>query len=156
MRWTMDFILGIRQIRGEMDIAPSVRFDVLLQDASAADIGRYGTNARFIDRLANIGTARPLAPGETPPQSAAALLGDMKILVPMAGLIDVDAELARLAKRRDKVIQELARAEGKLGNARFVGNAPAEVVEQERSRVTDFKRELEQLDAQLSRVASLG
>jgi valyl-tRNA synthetase len=156
MRWTMDFILGIRQIRGEMDIAPSVRFDVLLQDASAADIGRYGTNARFIDRLANIGTARPLAPGETPPQSAAALLGDMKILVPMAGLIDVDAELARLAKRRDKVIQELARAEGKLGNARFVGNAPAEVVEQERSRVTDFKRELEQLDAQLERVASLG
>ena len=79
----------------------------------------------------------------------------MKILVPMAGLIDVEAELARLAKRRGKVAQEGARAEAKLGNARFVDNAPAEIVEQERVRVTDFKRELEQLDAQLERVASL-
>jgi valyl-tRNA synthetase len=155
MRWTMDFILGIRQIRGEMDIAPSVRFDVLLQDASPQDLERYAAYSRYIDRLANVGAARALAAGEAPPQSAAALLGDMKILVPMAGLIDVEAELARLAKRRAKVAQEVARAEAKLGNARFVENAPAEIVEQERQRIADFKRELEQLDAQLERVASL-
>jgi valyl-tRNA synthetase len=151
----MDFILGIRQIRGEMDIAPSVRFDVLLQDASPRDLERYAAYSRYIDRLASVGAARALAAGETPPQSAAALLGGMKILVPMAGLIDVEAELARLAKRRGKVAQEVARAEAKLGNARFVDSAPAEIVEQERVRVTDFKRELEQLDAQLERVASL-
>jgi valyl-tRNA synthetase len=155
MRWTMDFILGIRQIRGEMDIAPSVRFDVLLQDASAGDLERYAAYSRYIDRLANVAAARPLAAGEAPPQSAAALLGDMKILVPMAGLIDVEAELTRLAKRRAKVAQEVLRAEGKLGNARFIDNAPAEIVEQERTRIADFKRELEQLDAQLERVASL-
>ena len=155
MRWTMDFILGIRQIRGEMDIAPSVRFDVLLQDASPRDLERYAAYSRYIDRLASVGAARALAAGETPLQSATALLGGMKILVPMAGLIDVEAELARLAKRRGKVAQEVARAEAKLGNARFVDNAPAEIVEQERARVTDFKRELEQLDAQLERVASL-
>jgi valyl-tRNA synthetase len=155
MRWTMDFILGIRQIRGEMDIAPSVRFDVLLQDASPRDLERYAAYSRYIDRLASVGAARALAAGETPLQSATALLGGMKILVPMAGLIDVEAELARLAKRRGKVAQEVARAEAKLGNARFVDNAPAEIVGQERARVTDFKRELEQLDAQLERVASL-
>jgi len=155
MRWNMDFILGIRQIRGEMDIAPSVRFEVLLQDASPQDLERYAAYSRYIDRLANVSAARPLAAGEAPPQSATALLGGMKILVPMAGLIDVEAELARLAKRRAKVVQEVARAEGKLGNARFVDNAPAEIVEQERTRVADFKRELEQLDAQLERVASL-
>ena len=155
MRWTMDFILGIRQIRGEIDIAPSLRFDVLLQDASAQDLERYAAYCHYIDRLANVAAARPLAAGEAPPQSAAALLGDMKILVPMAGLIDVEAELTRLAKRRAKVAQEVARAEGKLGNARFVDNAPAEIVEQERTRIGDFKRELEQLDAQLERVASL-
>ncbi len=155
MRWVMDFILGIRQIRGEMDIAPSTRFDVLLQDAAADDLLRYRRNAACIERLASVGSARALAPGEAAPQSATALLGEMKILVPMAGLIDVESELARLAKRRQKVEQDLARSEAKLGNQRFVANAPAEVVEQEQDRVAQFKRELEQLGAQLDRVASL-
>jgi valyl-tRNA synthetase len=155
MRWVMDFILGIRQIRGEMDIAPSVRFDVLLQDADGEDLRRWDTHARYVERLANVGSARPLAAGEAAPQSATALLGTMKVLVPMEGLIDVEAELARLGKRRGKVAQDLARSEAKLGNARFVDNAPGEIVAQERERVAAFKRELEQLDVQLSRVASL-
>jgi valyl-tRNA synthetase len=155
MRWTMDFILGIRRIRGEMDIAPSVGFAVLLQDASASDLARWQAHARYVERLANVTSARPLAPGEAPPQSATALLGTMKVLVPMAGLIDVDAELARLTKRRDKVAGDLARSEGKLGNARFVDGAPPDIVAQERERVAAFKRELEQLDGQLARVASL-
>jgi valyl-tRNA synthetase len=155
MRWTMDFILGVRRIRGELDIAPSVSFEVLLQDASAGDLARWASHRRYVERLANVGSARPLAPGEVPPQSATALLGDMKILVPMAGLIDVEAELARLGKRRGKVAGELERAEAKLGNARFVDNAPAAIVAQERERVAEFKRELEQLDVQLARVASL-
>ncbi|MDH4259432.1 MAG: valine--tRNA ligase [Gammaproteobacteria bacterium] len=155
MRWVMDFILGIRRIRGELDIAPSHRLSVLLQNASVEDLARYGRNAASIARLAGIGEARALKAGDTAPQSATALLGDMKILVPMAGLIDVGAELARLAKRRGKVEQELARATAKLGNASFVGNAPAEVVAQERARVEEFKRELAQLAEQLKRVASL-
>jgi valyl-tRNA synthetase len=155
MRWTMDFILGVRRIRGELDIAPSVPFEVLLQDASPADLARWASHARYVQRLANVTSARPLAAGEAPPQSATALLGHMKILVPMAGLIDVEAELARLDRRRGKVAGELGRAEAKLGNARFVDNAPAAIVAQERERVADFKRELEQLDAQLARVASL-
>ena len=155
MRWTMDFILGIRRIRGEMDIAPSVGFAVLLQDAGPADLRRWAAHARYVERLANVTAARPLAAGEAPPQSATALLGDMKILVPMAGLIDVEAELARLSKRRGKVAEDLARSDAKLGNARFVDSAPAAIVAQERERVAGFKRELEQLDAQLARVASL-
>jgi len=155
MRWVMDFILGIRQIRGEMDIAPSTRFDVRLQGASGDDLERYARNAACIERLANVGSVRALGAGEPAPQSATALLGEMRILVPMAGLIDVAAELARLGKRKGKVEQDLARAEAKLGNGRFVANAPADVVEQERARVAQFKRELEQLGAQLDRVASL-
>jgi len=73
----------------------------------------------------------------------------------MAGLIDVDAELERLGKRRSKLEQELARADAKLGNENFVRNAPAEVVAQERARIEEFKRELAQLVDQLKRVASL-
>lgn len=155
MRWVMDFILGIRRIRGELDIAPSLKLSVLLQDASALDLERYGRNAASIQRLAGIGEARVLAAGEAAPQAAAALLGSMNILVPMAGLIDVDAELERLGKRRNKVEQELARATAKLGNENFVRNAPAEVVARERARVEEFKRELAQLADQLKRVASL-
>ncbi len=155
MRWVMDFILGIRRIRGELDIAPSLKLPVLLQDASAEDLSRYERNAASIQRLAGIAGARPLAAGEKAPQAAAAMQGAMTVLVPMAGLVDVDAELERLGKRRSKLEQELARANAKLGNENFVRNAPAEVVTQEQARVEEFKRELAQLADQLKRVASL-
>ncbi len=155
MRWVMDFILGVRRIRGELDIAPSVPLAARLQAASASDLDRYARNEAAIRRLAGLASATPLAAGEAPPQAAAALLGDLRILVPMAGLIDVEAELARLGKRRGKVEQELAKANGKLSNANFVKNAPVEVVTQERERLEGFKRELAQLAEQLERVASL-
>ncbi len=155
MRWVMDFVLGVRRIRGELDIAPSVQFSPRLQGASPLDLARYARNAAVIRRLAGIAGASALAAGEPPPQAAAALLGDMRILVPMAGLVDVDAELARLGKRRSKVEQELARAASKLGNENFVRNAPVEVVAQERERIAGFKRELAQLAEQHERVASL-
>ncbi|TAK51434.1 MAG: valine--tRNA ligase [Gammaproteobacteria bacterium] len=155
MRWVMDFILGIRQIRGELDIAPSRQLPVLLQGAGAADLERQARNAAAIGRLAGISDVRPLGPGEVAPQAATALLGELRILVPMAGLVDVEAELARLGRRRAKVDQDLARSEAKLARESFVQNAPPEVVQQERTRVEEFRRELAQLTEQLERVASL-
>ena len=148
-------VLGVRQIRGEFDIAPSVKLSVRFEDASAEDLARYTARETPIWRLAGIADARPLAPDEPVPQSATALIGDMKVHVPMAGLINVDAELARLGKRQSKVEQDLARSEAKLGNGDFVRNAPPEVVSQERGRVEEFKRELAQLAEQARRVASL-
>jgi len=132
-----------------------VQISARLQGAAPADLARYTRNEAVIRRLAGIAAATALVPGETPPQAAAALLGELRILVPMAGLIDVDAELARLGKRRSKLEQELARASAKLGNENFVRNAPAEVVTQERERIAGFKRELAQLAEQHERVASL-
>jgi valyl-tRNA synthetase len=155
MRWVMEFILGVRRIRGELDIAPSVPLGLRLQSASASDLDRLARNEPVIRRLAGVGSATPLAHGEAPPQAAAALLGDLRILVPMAGLIDVEAELTRLDKRIVKVRQELGKAEGKLGNANFVQNAPPAVVAQEEHRVAERKRELAQLEEQRERVASL-
>jgi valyl-tRNA synthetase len=155
VRWVMDFVLGVRRIRGELDIAPSVPFGLRLQNATPLDLERYARNEGALRRLAGIAGATPLADGEAAPQAAAALLGDLRILVPMAGLIDVGAELARLARRRNKVEQELARADANLGNENFVRNAPAAVVTQERERVLEFKRELAQLAEQYERVASL-
>ena len=96
-----------------------------------------------------------LADGDEPPTAATALLGDMRLLVPMKGLIDVDAERARLDKQTDKVRGELAKANGKLGNEKFVNNAPSAVVEQERERVADFEKTLTHLSEQLQKLDEL-
>jgi valyl-tRNA synthetase len=155
MKWVMDFILGIRQIRGEMDIAPSRRFDVLLANASAADLERLDRTRHWLERLANLGALRPLAAGEAEPESAVALLGELRILVPMAGLIDVAAETARLDKRIAKLTQDLGKAEAKLNNPSFVANAPPAVVAQERGRLDELRGEIAQLTQQRERLARL-
>ena len=155
MKWVMDFILGVRQIRGEMDIAPSRRFDVLLANASAADLERLDRTRHWLERLANLGALRPLAAGEAEPESAVALLGDLRILVPMAGLIDVAAETARLDKRIAKLTQDLGKAEAKLNNPSFVANAPPAVVAQERGRLDELRGEIAQLTQQRERLARL-
>jgi len=155
MRWVMDFILGVRQIRGEMDIAPARRIEVLLANASDADLARLARTRHWLERLAGIGSLRALGSGEREPESAVALLGELRILLPMAGLIDVAAETARLEKRIAKLRQDLAKAEAKLANASFLANAPATVVTQERVRLAEFTAELSQLDAQLARVRQL-
>ncbi|MEX0734539.1 MAG: valine--tRNA ligase [Steroidobacteraceae bacterium] len=154
-KWTMSVILAMRGIRGEFDIAPSFQTPVYIENASDSDRRRFESTASAISRLAGISKVMWLPEGQKAPQSATASIGKMTIHVPMAGLIDVDAELARLGRRRSKVEQELARASGKLGNENFVRNAPAEVVAQERERVAGFKRELAQLAEQHERVASL-
>ena len=94
----------------------------------------------------------PLPAGAPEPESAVALLGELRILVPMAGLIDVAAEAARLEKRIAKLGEDLGRTERKLANPSFVANAPSTVVEQERTRIAEFGRELAGLEAQLTRV----
>ena len=155
MKWVMDFILAIRQIRGEMDIAPSRRFDVLLINATSDDLERLERTRHWLERLANLGALRPLAAGEAEPESAVALLGEMRILVPMAGLIDVAAETARLDKRIAKLQLDLGKAEVKLGNPSFVVNAPPAVVAQERGRLDDVRCEIAQLTQQRDRLARL-
>lgn len=155
MRWAMDFILGVRQIRGEMDIASSVGFEVILQDASPLDLDRWQSSAAYVRKLANVTGARALGQDEPAPPSAVALMGQLKILVPMAGLIDVEAELARLGKKRDKAAQDVARSEAKLSRADFVDHAPEAIVAQERERLAVASRELEQLEGQLEKVALL-
>jgi valyl-tRNA synthetase len=154
-QWTKDTIVGVRGIRGEFDIAPSHQTVVYIENASPSDRQRFEASASAICKLAGISEVRWLASGELPPKSATASVGDMKIHVPMAGLIDVEAELLRLGKRRGKVEQDLAKANARLSNESFVKNAPPEVVSQERERIAKFKRDLAQLAEQHERVVSL-
>jgi valyl-tRNA synthetase len=157
MRWVMGFIEGVRQIRGEMDIAPSRKLDVLLQNASPFDIEYANRNVHYLTpaRLAGVGALRCLPPGEAAPISAVALLGTLEILVPMAGLIEPTAELERLAKRQRKVEIDLNKLEGKLANAEFARNAPADVVAKDRARLAELRTEIGQLAAQIARVDAL-
>jgi valyl-tRNA synthetase len=155
MRWVMDFILGLRNIRGEMDISPAKRFDVVLAGASAEDLARLARTRHYVERLAGAQSIRALAPGEAEPDAAVALVGTLRVLVPLAGLIDVAAEIARLDKKLAKVRQEVAKCTAKLGNEKFVAGAPADVVAQERARLADFSREAESLAEQLARMRRL-
>ncbi len=155
IEWVQQFILGIRQIRGEMDISPGKALPVLLQHADDADEQRSKRMALLLQRVGRVESVRILADGEQPPAAATALLGDMRLLVPMKGLIDVDAERARLDKQMDKVRADLARTTGKLGNENFVNNAPPAVVTQERERAVEFEKTISQLREQLEKLDEL-
>ncbi len=155
LQWVQGFVLGVRQIRGEMDIPPGKRLSVLLQDATTADQQLLEVHAAYLRNLARLTEITLLPPGETPPASATALLGNLKILVPIAGLIDVAAERARLEKNQQKLSADLARIDNKLATESFVNNAPAAVVEKERERQAALRRDLAKLDEQLQQLAAL-
>ncbi|RLA35060.1 MAG: valine--tRNA ligase [Gammaproteobacteria bacterium] len=155
LEWVKKFILGIRQIRGEMDISPGKALPVLLVDSSDNDRLFAERNALLLRRVGRVESVRALDATEEPPASATALLGNMRLLVPLAGIIDKDAEKARINKQRERIATDLARSKGKLGNEKFVNNAPADVVTQEKQRVAEFERQLSQLDEQLERLDTL-
>jgi valyl-tRNA synthetase len=155
MRWVMGFILGIRQIKGEMDIPMGRKLPVLVQNASAQDQEYLQRNLHYLTRMAGVEAPTPLRSGEAAPIAAVALLGNLEILVPMAGLIDPTAELDRLAKRHKKAEGDLAKLSAKLHNGQFVQNAPPEVVAKDQQRVAELRTEIAQLTAQTERVKKL-
>jgi valyl-tRNA synthetase len=165
MRWVIGFIEGVRQIRGELDIPPSRKLPVLLQNVNQSDTEYLGRNLHYLVRLAGIEPPRVLeprqaapgqaAPGQAAPISAVALLGTLEILVPMAGLIDPAAELDRLAKRQRKTNADLSKMESKLSNVEFARNAPPDVVAKDQQRLSELRTEIGQLAAQIARVTKL-
>lgn len=155
INWLKGVITGIRNIRGEMGISPAKELDILIQNGSSDDKLRLEANQAFLAKLASLASVTWLNPGDEAPMSAVQLVGDMQVLVPMAGLIDKDAELARLKKEMDKLQKEAGRLEGKLNNAKFVANAPEAVVLKEREKLGEFKAALEQLKEQSIKIESL-
>lgn len=155
MAWVQGFILAVRQIRGEMDIPPGKRIPLLLQDPTEQDARLLSRHARYLQELARLSRLETLAPLAESPPSATALMGNLKLLVPIADLIDVAAERARLSRNRNKAAADLARVEAKLGTESFTSHAPAPVVEKERERQADLRRDLAKLDAQLAQLATL-
>jgi len=154
-QWLMQFILGVRRIRGEMNIAPSKPLPVLLQDGSESDQRSLTNNQSYLQKLARLESITWLNPDDVTPESAIALVGDMKILIPMAGLIDKNAELARLDKEIQRISKELPRIEGKLNNPSFVDKAPPDVIEKEKAKLADLQSMLNNLEQQQRKIQSL-
>lgn len=153
IQWVQRFLLGLRRIRGEMDISPGRALPVLLKNASTADLQRLEQHRAALDFLGRIESVGLLeAEGETP-ESALALVGELELRVPIAGLIDKAAELARLNREQEKLAAELKRIQGKLDNAGFVSKAPAEIVAREREKLADLEDALTRVAEQQRKMA---
>jgi valyl-tRNA synthetase len=150
--WIQRIVLGVRQIRGEMNISPAKRIPLLLKDATAEDETLVTRHRSWLERLAGLGNVTLLGPGANAPQSAMALAGTLTILVPMAGLIDAEAEAERLGRLLARAQQDLEKTHGRLANDSFVRNAPAQVVAALRARAAELERSVADLAAQLARL----
>ncbi|MFJ4496916.1 valine--tRNA ligase [Pseudomonas atacamensis] len=155
IEWLKELMLGTRNIRGEMNIGPGKPLPIFLKNVSADDQRRLTENEALLKKLARLESITVLAAGEEAPLSATALVGEMEVLVPMAGLIDKGAELARLDKEILRLQGEVQRVGGKLSNAGFVDKAPAEVIEKERAKLAEAEQALGKLAEQHARIASL-
>jgi len=155
IEWLQGIILALRNIRGEMNISPAKPINALLKNASAEDATRLEANRQFLAKLAKLETIEILAEGAEAPMSAIQLVGDLEVLVPMLGLIDVAAEIARLNKEAEKLNKELTGVNNKLANASFVDKAPTAVVEKEKNRQADLQIAHAKLQQQLEEMQSM-
>ena len=155
MAWVMQFILGIRKIKGDQNIAPAKPVPVLLANCGETDRDWVTLHRPFLDFLARVESIEILPPGDEGPESATALVGEMKVLIPLSGLIDKEAESKRLEKEIGRLRQEVERLEKKLANPSFVGKAPEAVVQKERDKLTEAQKALDNLWAQLEKIRAL-
>jgi valyl-tRNA synthetase len=155
MEWVMQLILGIRRIKGEMNIPPAKPLPILLQNVSDQDLRWLEAGRKYLDSLARVESVEVLSPHEQAPESAIALVGEMKVLIPMAGLIDKEAELARLDKEMGRLQADLERARKKLANPSFVDKAPPVVVQKERDKLAEQEGAMERLGEQAKKIRAL-
>ncbi|MCL4103981.1 UNVERIFIED_CONTAM: hypothetical protein GTU68_034843 [Idotea baltica] len=155
IEWLKNVIVGIRNIRGEMNIPPSKELTAILRGGTDEDQRRLEQNQTFLRKLAKLSDIAWLEDNVEAPIAATALVGKLEILVPMADLIDKETELARLAKEIEKLAADIARIEGKLSNASFVAKAPAAVVDKEKAKVQDKNQALIKLQEQVVRIETM-
>ncbi|EJL8258078.1 valine--tRNA ligase [Vibrio cholerae] len=155
IEWVKAFITSIRNLRAEYDINPGKPLEVMLKAANEQDAARIEANKPVLVSLAKLESIRVLEDGEATPACATALVGKSELMIPMAGLIDKDAELDRLAKEIAKTQGEIARIEGKLGNEGFVAKAPEAVITKEREKLAGYQEALVKLEQQKATIAAL-
>lgn len=155
IEWVKQIVMGVRRIRSEMNINPGKKLPLFFAHASAADELKLERHEALLISLAGLESVSVLSADEAEPESAVALVDHLKLLIPMAGLIDKKSELARLDKQIDRLTKEVARLSAKLSNKGFTDKAPAAVVGSEQKKLDEASVSLEQLQAQKIKVAAI-
>jgi len=153
--WLKSVILAIRNIRGEMNVPPGKTLSLLLKNGSDEDLRRLNGNRQALSKLAKLDDIQWLAASDNAPMSATQLVGSMEVLVPMSGLIDKVAEIARLEKEIQKLDKDIQRIQGKLGNAGFLDKAPADVVAKEQEKLAAQQAAQQTLSEQIKSIQAL-
>jgi len=154
LEWVKKVILGVRKIRSGMDIAPGKPLPMLLQNFSQQDQQYLANNQQYLMRLAKLQSIDCIEKANAP-ESATALVGNMKVLIPLAGLIDKQAELTRLNKEIEKTSKTLNACQQKLNNSNFVDRAPVAIVEKEKEKLAEYQSALNNLNEQRTKIEAL-
>ncbi|WAW87826.1 valine--tRNA ligase [Xanthomonas citri pv. malvacearum] len=152
VEWLKSMVSALRRVRSELNVPPSKQVRLLLQAGTADDrprVARFASQLSFLLKLESIDW---LDAGQDTPPPTAAIVGELTLLVPLEGLVDMDAERTRLDKEIRRVEGEIGKCNGKLGSATFVQNAPVAVVEQERARLNDWTTQLTGLREQRAKI----
>ena len=155
IEWIKGVVVAIRNIRGEMDVPPAKSINVILRNGASADQGKLEEYRPYLQKLAKLESISWLAPDDEVPAAATGLYQELEILVPLAGIIDVEAERARLSKEIAKLEGALKSVTGKLNNAKFVDNAPDAVVAKEREKQEQITQALQSLQAKQDQLKAL-
>ena len=155
MAWLQELIASVRNIRGEMKLGNAVRLPVLLQNVSHDEEARLSRIKNQFKALAKVESLEIVKEGDDVPLSSSSMVGQLRVLVPMKGLIDPTAELARLDKANEKLQKQADGIARKLGNEGFVSKAPAEVVDAEKAKLAELEGQLTAMTAQMEQLKAL-
>ncbi len=159
MTWLQALIGAIRNIRGEMKLGNAVRLPVLLDNISDEETARLSRIENQFKSLAKVDTLTIVNAGDGSdkelPLSSSSMVGQLKVLVPMKGLIDPTAELNRLAKAQEKLIKQAESLRSKLSNESFVSKAPANVVESEKAKLAEMDSQLAEMNKQIEQLKAI-
>ncbi|VEI48585.1 valyl-tRNA synthetase [Actinobacillus equuli] len=153
--WIKELIIAVRNIRAESNIAPSKGLEFLVRNVSDEQRKILAENDRLLKAMAKLDSVQVLSADETAPLSVAKLVGNVEVLIPMAGFINKEAELARLTKEIEKMRGEITRIENKLSNKAFVAKAPEAVIVKEREKMQEYQNGLEKLQTQYQAIEAL-
>ena len=159
MTWLQALIGAIRNIRGEMKLGNAVRLPVLLDNISDEETARLSRIENQFKSLAKVDTLTIVNAGDGAdkelPLSSSSMVGQLKVLVPMKGLIDPTAELNRLAKAQEKLTKQAESLRSKLSNESFVSKAPANVVESEKAKLAEMDSQLAEMHKQIEQLKAI-
>ncbi len=155
INWIQEFILGIRQIRGEMNIAPNKKLNCLLYQYNTTDEILLVKYQQLIKNITKISNIELLDKNQQYPESATALIGETKILIPLSGLIDKDKELNRLQKEITKLEKQRQQFNNKLNNTKFINNAPNDIIQKEQQKLEQTNKKLSNLSTEYDKISQL-